>query len=304
MSRRLLVVLALPLAMLAACSSDDKPSPSTPDSSTPTAPNGSAGTIPTSETLPDSPSQSITKPTVTLPVSTPTKLTVTDLTPGSGVAAATGSRVILYYVGVRSANGLEFDSNYGGEPFEVTLGTQSVIEGWEQGLIGTKAGMRRQLDIPNELAYGTSDRGSVIKSGDALTFVVDVLAVVPVTTKDDAPDVLIAKAANVGAVTSRDLLQGTGPAWKPGAYGVAQVIAVNAADGQILDSTWTAGGAQTLRLGQLLPGMNDGLAGMKAGGRRQLQIPYAKAFGDAGQAGLGLPAKTDLILVVDLIAVF
>lgn len=293
---RTLVALAL---VLAACSSDDKPD---------TAPRPTSGTVaaptPTTVDLPASPAMSITKPKVTLPASTPTKLGITDITSGTGPAAVAGSRVVLYYTGVRSANGAEFDNNYGGEPMDVTLGTQAVIEGWEQGLLGVKTGMRRQLDVPNELAYGKTDRGSVIKSGDALSFVVDVLAVIPASTAADAPDVLIAKTANVGAVQSKDLVVGTGPVWTKGSYGVAQVIAVNPADGQILDSTWARNGAEALRLGLLLPGMDEGLSGMKAGGRRQLQIPYAKAFGEGGQAQLGLPPKTDLILVVDLLAVY
>ena len=41
--------------------------------------------------------------------------------------------------------------------------------GWEQGLLGVKAGGQRQLDIPAELAYGDNPQGDVIQAGDALT---------------------------------------------------------------------------------------------------------------------------------------
>jgi hypothetical protein len=43
---------------------------------------------------------------------------------------------------------------------------------------------------------------------------------------------------------------------------------------------------------------------MKVGGRRLLTIPFKDAFGDAGNSELGLPEKTDLVLVVDLFAAF
>ena len=44
--------------------------------------------------------------------------------------------------------------------------------------------------------------------------------------------------------------------------------------------------------------------GMKVGGRRQVDIPFADAFGEAGNTNLGLPASTDLIMILDLVAVY
>ena len=41
-----------------------------------------------------------------------------------------------------------FDNNYGGAPFPVLLWAGGVIDGWDQGLIGTTAGSQVQLDIP------------------------------------------------------------------------------------------------------------------------------------------------------------
>ena len=52
-----------------------------------------------------------------------------------------------------------------------------------------------------------------------------------------------------------------------------------------------------------LPGIVEGMQGMKAGGQRILNIPYEDAFGEDGNADIKLPAKTDLVLVVDLFAV-
>lgn len=120
------------------------------------------------------------KPDVAIPSELPDELTVTTLTEGSGPEAATGDLVSVYYVGVRSEDGAEFDANYDGtQPITVELGVGTVIEGWEQGLLGVQEGGRYQLDIPAELAYGDAPRGDVIQAGDALTFVVDVVAVEP-----------------------------------------------------------------------------------------------------------------------------
>ncbi len=118
------------------------------------------------------------KPVVELPDELPQELVVTDLIDGSGPEAKIGDTVVVQYVGVRSEDGVEFDNNFdAGTTFPVTLGGNSVIQGWEQGLIGAKAGGRRQLDIPAPLAYGDQARGDIIRPGDALTFVIDIIEV-------------------------------------------------------------------------------------------------------------------------------
>ena len=48
----------------------------------------------------------------------------------------------------------------------------------------------------------------------------------------------------------------------------------------------------------------EGLVGTKVGGRRQISVPGASAFGGKGDSGLGLPAGTDVVLVADLLAVY
>jgi len=120
------------------------------------------------------------KPEVTPPAELPTELVVTELIAGEGDISVVGDTVQVHYVGVLSADGTEFDNSYDrGAPLEVTIGSGMVIQGWEQGLIGLQAGGRYQLDIPAELAYGDTGSGSVIKPGDAITFVVDIVSITP-----------------------------------------------------------------------------------------------------------------------------
>lgn len=119
------------------------------------------------------------KPDVSIPDAVPTELVVTDLVEGTGPAAKAGDTVLVYYAGVRTVDGVAFEDNYSGAPFAVQLGSGSVIDGWDQGLIGIKAGGRRQLDIPADLAYGDQAQSDVIRAGEALTFVIDAVAVTP-----------------------------------------------------------------------------------------------------------------------------
>lgn len=121
------------------------------------------------------------KPDVSLPAEkTPTELVITDITEGSGDAAKAGDTLAVQYVGVLTKDGTEFDSNWGAEPFSFVLGTGGVITGWDQGLEGVKAGGRRQLDIPSDLAYGEDgSQSGTIGPNEALSFIVQVVSIVP-----------------------------------------------------------------------------------------------------------------------------
>lgn len=120
------------------------------------------------------------KPAVQIPDEVPTSLVVTDLVEGSGPAADEGDTLVVNYVGVRSVDGVEFDNSYDrGSAFPVTLGVTGLIQGWTDGLVGVQAGGQYQLDIPASLAYGDTGSGDVIRPGDAITFVVDIVSVTP-----------------------------------------------------------------------------------------------------------------------------
>jgi peptidylprolyl isomerase len=54
-----------------------------------------------------------------------------------------------------------------------------VIDGWNQGLIGARAGDRRVLAIPASLAYKAAGSGTAIGPNEALIFVIDVVTVTP-----------------------------------------------------------------------------------------------------------------------------
>jgi peptidylprolyl isomerase len=108
----------------------------------------------------------------------PTDLEVTDLSTGEGAEAVAGSTVRVHYVGVAHSSGEEFDASYNrGEPLRFRLGIGQVISGWDQGVQGMKVGGRRQLVIPPHLGYGDRGAGGVIKPGETLIFVCDLIEV-------------------------------------------------------------------------------------------------------------------------------
>jgi peptidylprolyl isomerase len=244
----------------------------------------------------DGESTSTEEPTVEIPEEIPTELVITDLVEGTGDPAAEGDTVFVFYVGVRSEDGTRFDGNFGGEPFNVTLGQGGVIKGWDEGLIGIKAGGRRQLDIPADMAYGDQGAGEIIKPGDALSFVIDAVAIVPKTDPANEPEITIEGGEPIEEMKIEDLIVGKRV--------VAHLIAYRGDTGEELQNSWEVGPVTlTMDDAEVLPGLVKGFDGMKVGGRRLVTIPYAEAFGEDGQQDLGLPAKTDLVMVLDLIAV-
>ena len=108
----------------------------------------------------------------------PAELVIEDITVGDGDEAKPGQQVSVHYVGVAHSSGKEFDASYNrGEAFQFALGGGQVIQGWDQGVAGMRVGGRRKLTIPPELGYGSRGAGGVIKPGETLIFVVDLLGV-------------------------------------------------------------------------------------------------------------------------------
>ena len=101
-----------------------------------------------------------------------------DIKQGTGPVAKDGSTVNVYYTGWVQG-GQKFDSSYddGKQPFSVSpLGQAGVIPGWNQGLVGMKAGGTRRLIIPPSLGYGSQGQGP-IPANATLIFDVTVVSV-------------------------------------------------------------------------------------------------------------------------------
>jgi len=121
----------------------------------------------------------MSKPVVTVPAGDPpADLVIEDLTVGDGNEATKGATVEVHYVGVAWSTQREFDASWNrGDTFEFRLGAGQVISGWDQGVAGMKVGGRRVLTIPPHMGYGNQGAGGVIKGGETLIFVVDLLNV-------------------------------------------------------------------------------------------------------------------------------
>ncbi len=105
-------------------------------------------------------------------------------------------------------------------------------------------------------------------------------------------------------LVTKDLEEGSGPAAKAGDVVTVQYVGVNYKTGKEFDSSWSRSEpfSFTLGAGEVIPGWDQGVEGMKVGARRELIIPPELGYGTAG-APPAIPANETLIFVVDLEAI-
>ncbi|RSS52606.1 FKBP-type peptidyl-prolyl cis-trans isomerase [Streptomyces sp. WAC01280] len=102
----------------------------------------------------------------------------------------------------------------------------------------------------------------------------------------------------------RDLWEGDGAEAKAGATVSVHYVGVAFSTGEEFDSSWNRGEPLQFKLGvgKVIAGWDQGLQGMKVGGRRELIIPAHLAYGDRGAGAKIAPGET-LIFVCDLVGV-
>ena len=101
-----------------------------------------------------------------------------------------------------------------------------------------------------------------------------------------------------------DLVVGDGPEAAAGRTVMVHYVGVAWSTGRQFDASWDRGETFDFRLGagQVIQGWDEGVAGMKVGGRRRLTIPADKGYGGRG-AGPDIKGGETLVFVVDLLGV-
>ncbi len=102
-------------------------------------------------------------------------------------------------------------------------------------------------------------------------------------------------------LTIKDLVVGDGAETPTGATVEVHYLGVDYESGEEFDSSWSRGESITFPLQRLIKGWQEGIPGMKVGGRRMLICPPELAYGPAG-AGHSLSGRT-LVFVIDLLGV-
>ncbi|MEW6775383.1 MAG: FKBP-type peptidyl-prolyl cis-trans isomerase [Bdellovibrionota bacterium] len=241
---------------------------------------------------------------------------------GTGTEAQAGDLVEVHYTGWLK-DGTKFDSSVDrGRPFVFPLGRGRVIKGWDEGVAGMKEGGKRKLTIPPALGYGERGSGNKIPPNSTLVFEVELLKVRSAKEEQDRQmQEAVAKfkaqmeeakagqsaaeggAPPMGELKIEDLKKGTGTEAVAGKR--VQVHYTGwLTNGNKFDSSLDRGQPFTFNLGagQVIPGWDQGVAGMKVGGKRKLTIPPHLGYGERG-AGGAIPPNATLVFEVELLKV-
>jgi len=126
-------------------------------------------------------------------------------------------------------------------------------------------------------------------------------------TVTNATDLKVAPVASAGTpsppaqLVIKDLVVGTGKQATSCDTVQVQYVGSSYADGKVFDSSWSRGQPASFALTGVIPGFEQGIVGMKVGGRRELVIPPALGYGAQGSAPAVGPNET-LVFVIDLLA--
>jgi peptidylprolyl isomerase len=118
------------------------------------------------------------------------------------------------------------------------------------------------------------------------------------------PAVTVPSGAAPAKLVTKEIIVGTGPEAKAGDSVTVNYVGVLYKGGKEFDSSWKRNEPFTFTLGkgQVIPGWDQGVAGMKVGGRRELIIPAELAYGKTGSPPT-IPPNSPLVFVVDLLGV-
>jgi peptidylprolyl isomerase len=124
------------------------------------------------------------------------------------------------------------------------------------------------------------------------------------STAKTKPKVAVPKGKPPKNLEVKELEEGSGAEAKSGDEVTVQYVGVNYKNGEEFDSSWSRNEpfSFTLGAGEVIPGWDQGVEGMKEGGRRELVIPPELAYGEAGAPPAIGPNET-LVFVIDLLEV-
>ncbi|MFA9215477.1 MAG: FKBP-type peptidyl-prolyl cis-trans isomerase [Sphingomonadaceae bacterium] len=257
----------------------------------------------------------------------------TDTVLGTGTLAASSDLVVINYVAYlydatkADLKGAKFDSSIDRNvPYTFTLGVGAVgtawVPGWDQGILGMKVGGKRTLVLPASLGYGAYTRAALAAVGSntyaaipanaPLVYDIELISVTTATLPIVVapPTTLVIQDTTVGTGTEAT----AGKTLTVKYTGYLYNGALSDFRGGVFDSSVVKGTTFdfVLGAGKVITGWDQGLVGMKVGGKRTLTIPASLAYGSQattaqaaynGYVFVGIPANSTLIFDVELTAV-
>ncbi len=169
-------------------------------------------------------------------------------------------------------------------------------------IAGCGSGGSSTITVGNE---NTADN-SLIKEGTSSTSTTSTATAKTPTTGplSEEPTVTPPSGPPPAKLETKDLIVGTGAEAKAGDTVTVNYVGVLYKNGKVFDASWKRHEPFTFVVGkgQVIKGWDQGIPGMKVGGRRELIIPSELAYGKTGSPPT-IPANSALVFVVDLLGV-
>ncbi len=149
-------------------------------------------------------------------------------------------------------------------------------------------------------------KAAPVRADDTLTLPAGSAQVPAVTGASDLstkPTIAAGTGTPPATLVTRDLVVGTGAAAARTSTVLVQYVGALWAGGKEFDSSWQSGQPVPFPLDQVIPGFQQGIAGMKVGGRREIVIPPDLGYGPQGGQPPVIAADDTLVFVVDLLGV-
>jgi len=229
--------------------------------------------------------------------SMPEGLKLLDVKDGTGNAVQDGDQVEVRYKGwLKESQKLFADSPDPTRTSMIQLGEHSVPQGLEMGMLGMKESGIRRIFVPAALGYGVGGGRDFPPNAD-LVYEVQLVKIHP-SRYDDS------KATKTpSGLKIEDTMPGTGAASKKGDKVKVHYTGWLRANGTEFDSSMKSGMPfeVTIGEGRVIRGWDEGLVGIKVGGKRRLFIPAQLAYGETGQGSI--PPNAALVFDVELVSI-
>jgi peptidylprolyl isomerase len=233
---------------------------------------------------------------------TATGLQYLEITAGTGPAPKVGDLITMHYIATL-ADGTELANSYTqGDPVVSVWGPNRLLTGWEEGIGLMKQGGKAKMVLPPELAFGPEGSGSIPPNAQ-IVIEMELLTVSAPPTPAEVANADLTKTET--GLQYYDLTEGNGEeAIKSSTVSTLYTIWVKTDSGyDYIDASQENSPASFVigRGDTVFPGWEEGVTGMKVGGKRLLVIPPELAYGESG-AGTVIPGNATLVMEIELVS--
>ena len=230
---------------------------------------------------------------------TSTGLQYLEESAGSGETPKSGEIITIHYI-ASLTDGTELANTYtNNKPISTVLGANRLLPGWEEGVGMMKPGGKAKLVLTADIAFGEQGYGSVPPNSQ-LVMEVELLSVEPAPIPTEVAADQLTKTTS--GLQYYDINKGEGAeATKNSTISTNFTIWVKTNKGYSYIDQSPAGSPLSFVIGRgdtVFPGWEEGVTGMKVGGKRLLVIPPDLALGSEGNSVI--PANSTLVMEIEL----